>query len=90
MKELGQRCGLDESTFVLHYQNTKRITERVPKYSLLSSHTGRHPSVTQSLERGIPIEALQKFTTHKDLKTLMRYAKEADAQKKVQMEKARD
>lgn len=36
----------------------------------------------------MPIEVIQKFTTHKDLKTLMRYAEVADAQKKLQMEKA--
>ncbi|UOQ64801.1 site-specific integrase [Hymenobacter volaticus] len=88
VKELGQHCGIDKSILVVHYQGTKRIMERVPKYSLLSSHTGRRTFVTQSLERGMPIEVLQKFTTHKDLKTLMRYAKVADEQKKLQMEKA--
>ncbi|WP_280640578.1 tyrosine-type recombinase/integrase [Hymenobacter volaticus] len=62
--------------------------EELDPHDLLSSHTRRRTFVTQSLERGMPIEVLQKFTTHKDLKTLMRYAKVADAQKKVQMEKA--
>jgi site-specific recombinase XerD len=88
VKELGQHCGIDKSTLVVHYQGNKRIAERVPKYTLLSSHTGRRTFVTQSLERGMPIEVVQKCTTHKDLKTLMRYVKVADAQKKLQMEKA--
>ena len=88
VKELGEHCGIDKSTLVVHYQGAKRTAERVPKYRLLSSHTGRRTFVTQSLERGMPIEVVQTHTTHKDLKSLMRYAKVADAQKKLQMEKA--
>jgi site-specific recombinase XerD len=88
VKELGQHCGLDKSTLVVHYQGSKRIEKRVPKYTLLSSHTGRRTFVTQSLERGMALEVVQKFTTHKDIKTLMRYAKVADEQKKLQMGKA--
>ncbi|GAB3869195.1 tyrosine-type recombinase/integrase [Hymenobacter segetis] len=88
VKELGQYCGIDKSTLVVHYQGSKRIEKRVPKYTLLSSHTGRRTFVTQSLERGMSLEVVQKFTTHKDIKTLMRYAKVADEQKRQQMDKA--
>ncbi|TGE18992.1 site-specific integrase [Hymenobacter elongatus] len=88
IKQLGQHCGLDKSTLVVHYQGSKRIEKRVPKYTLLSSHTGRRTFVTQSLERGMALEVVQKFTTHKDIKTLMRYAKIADEQKRQQMDKA--
>ncbi|SHI90225.1 Site-specific recombinase XerD [Hymenobacter daecheongensis DSM 21074] len=88
VKDLGQHCGIDKSTLVVRYQGSKRVEERVPKYTLLSSHTGRRTFVTQSLERGMGVEVVQKFTGHKDLKTVMRYAKVADEQKKSQMNKA--
>ncbi|MBH8567664.1 site-specific integrase [Microvirga sp. STS02] len=88
VKELGQYCGIDKSTLVVHYQGSKRIEERVPKFSLLSSHTGRHTFVTQSLERGMSLEVVQKFTGHKDLKSLLGYAKVVDKRKKSEMENA--
>jgi site-specific recombinase XerD len=88
VKELGQLCGIDKPTLVVRYRGSKRIEERVPKYSLLSSHTGRHTFATQSLERGMSIEVLQKNTGHKDLKSLMPYAKVADERKKNEMKEA--
>jgi site-specific recombinase XerD len=88
VKELGQHCGIDKPTLVVRYRGSKRSQETVPKYELLSSHTGRRTFVTQSLERGMGLEVVQKFTGHKDLKTVMRYAKVADEQKKSQMDKA--
>ncbi|WP_165370383.1 site-specific integrase [Hymenobacter persicinus] len=88
VKELGQYCGIDKPTLVVRYRGSKRIEERVPKYSLLSSHIGRHTFATQSLERGMSIEVLQKNTGHKDLKSLMPYAKVADKRKKSEMKKA--
>ncbi|MCC3160874.1 tyrosine-type recombinase/integrase, partial [Hymenobacter sp. 15J16-1T3B] len=88
VKELGQHCGIDKQTLVVRYRGSKRIEDRVPKYSLLSSHTGRHTFVTQSLERGMSLEVVQKFTGHKDLKSLMGYAKVRDKRKKTEMENA--
>ncbi|RYU81835.1 site-specific integrase [Hymenobacter persicinus] len=88
VKELGQYCGLDAPVQVVHYQGSQRIEHWQPKYELLSSHTGRRTFVTQSLERGMAPAIIMKFTGHKDIKTLMRYVKVADTEKRAQMEKA--
>ncbi|WP_235917511.1 tyrosine-type recombinase/integrase [Hymenobacter busanensis] len=88
VKELGQHCGLDTPVQVVHYRGSQRVEEWLPKHELLSSHTGRRTFVTQSLERGMPPAVIMKFTGHKDIKTLMRYVKVADAEKRSQMEKA--
>lgn len=88
VKELGRYCGLDTPVQVVHYQGSQRVEQWLPKHELLSSHTGRRTFVTQSLERGMAPAVIMKFTGHKDLKTLMRYVKVADAEKRTQMEKA--
>lgn len=88
VKELGKHCGIDKPTLVVHYRGSKRIEERVPKYTLLSSHTGRRTFVTQCIERGMSLEMIREFTGHKDISALLRYAKIANQHKTIQMEKA--
>jgi integrase len=88
VKEVGQVCGIDEPTEITKYIGSKRVEKRVPKYKLLSSHTGRRTFVTQSLERGMNAQQIMSITGHKDVKTMMKYVKITDTVKQVAMSKA--
>lgn len=69
------KIGIDK--IVSHYEKRHGlISERkIPKYDLITSVTGRRTFITHSLKDGIPMEVLMKSTGHKDIKTLLRYAK---------------
>jgi site-specific recombinase XerD len=88
VKEVGKVCGIDEPTEITKYIGSKRVEKRVPKYELLSSHTGRRTFVTQSLERGMNAQQIMSITGHKDVKTMMKYVKITDTVKQVAMSKA--
>ncbi|AIZ64209.1 hypothetical protein PK28_11880 [Hymenobacter sp. DG25B] len=62
VKESGKFCGIDSPIQVVRYQGSKRVEQWLPKYELLSSHTGRHTFVIQSLLQGMPPAVLMKFT----------------------------
>lgn len=88
VKELAQMAGLDEICEVTQFRGSKRISRAVPKYALISSHTGRRTFVTQSLERGMRPEVVMQITGHKDYKSFNKYIKVTDRQKVVEMKKA--
>lgn len=75
IKDVLMKIGIDEN-FKLYEKRYGKVEEIIiPKYSLVTSVTGRRTFITQSLEDGIPYEVLMKSTGHKDIKTLMRYAR---------------
>jgi hypothetical protein len=75
IKDVLMKIGIVEN-FKLYEKRYGKVEEIiVPKYSLVTSVTGRRTFITQSLEDGIPYEVLMKSTGHKDIKTLMRYAR---------------
>ncbi len=88
VKEVGKVCGIDDPTEMIKYVGTKRVEKTVPKYELLSSHTGRRTFITLSLEKGMRAETVMKISGHKDMKTLMRYVKITDKIKEVEMNQA--
>ncbi len=47
----------------------------VPKYELITTHTGRRTFVTLSLEKGVRPEVLMRITGHKDMRTMKKYIK---------------
>lgn len=49
-----------------------RVMKRpLPKWELLTMHTARHTSATQSLLRGISVEVLQKVLGHSRIQITM-------------------
>ncbi len=75
IKEVLMKIGLDENFKFYEKRYGKVEGKSVPKYSLVSSATGRRTFITQSLKEGIPYEVLMKSTGHRDIKSLMRYAR---------------
>ena len=69
------KIGIDK--IVTHYEKRHGLINeiKIPKFKLITSVTGRRTFITHSLKDGIPMEVLMKSTGHKDIKTLLRYAK---------------
>ena len=50
------------------------VTHRyVPKYSVISAHSGRRSFCTNSYNKGVPPEIIRNISGHKSIKTLMGY-----------------
>jgi len=56
--------------------NKKEEVTYVPKYNLISSHTGRRTYITINLNNGVRVDLLMKTTGHKKFDTLKKYIKQ--------------
>jgi integrase len=90
IKEICQIVGINDSIEIIRYKGAKRIEETLPKYSLITAHTGRRTFVTLSLEKGMNAEEVKSITGHKDYKSFSRYVKVTENRKKLVMQKAWD
>jgi integrase len=73
IKDVARMAELDTPTEHVEYRGSQRTSETLPKYELISSHTGRRTFVTLSLEGGLSWETIMKATGHKDFKSFRRY-----------------
>ena len=78
LKELCKKAGIDTPTEDNSYRGGERITETVPKWQLISSHSGRRSFVTLALESGLPWNVVMAATGHKDFKSFRRYIHTTD------------
>lgn len=81
------RLSIDTPTIKEYYQGEKLITEEVPKYEIIASHSARRTFVVQSLLKGVPPMVVIRWTGHKDLQSLAPYIAIADTQRKNEMQK---
>jgi integrase len=64
---------------------------RFSVWSILeSTHTARHTFITLSLEQGIRPEIIMQRTSHKDIKTMMKYVKITSKIAELEMSRAWD
>ncbi|MBQ0158008.1 MAG: tyrosine-type recombinase/integrase [Bacteroidales bacterium] len=85
IKEVGKACGIDAIVSQSHYVGGNMITERVPKYMLLSSHTGRRTFICNALMLGISPNVVMQWTGHNDYNAMKPYIDIADEAKKSAM-----
>jgi integrase len=90
IKEVLQEIGLDTPEQVISYKKGVRIETTVPKYELVTSHTGRRTFITQCIMRGIPIPVIRSMTGHKDLKSFQKYIRITNNDKRNEMMKWED
>ena len=87
VKELCQKAGIDEPFDVDRFVGNEKTTLTVPKYELVSTHTGRRTFATSLLEKGVPAEVVMRFTGHRDYKSFSKYV---NVPKRSQMEMVRN
>ena len=90
IKEICQIVGINDCIEIIRYKGAKRIEETLPKYSLITAHTGRRTFVTLSLEKGMNAEEVKSITGHKDYKSFSRYVKVTEKRKILVMQKTWD
>lgn len=73
IKEVCRRAGFTEDVRVTKSRGTERITETVPKYKLISSHTARRTGATLLSQTGVSLQSLMLITGHKSLAAIQRY-----------------
>lgn len=87
LKELCKEVGLDEPTTITLKRGGKREEETVPKYELISTHTGRRTFITLALEGNMRAEMVMSITGHKDYQSFKKYIKITDKMKEREMER---
>lgn len=75
IKEVGKMAGIDGMVTINRNVGGKTVTESVPKYSLITTHTARRSFATNAYKSGIPTIAIMKITGHREESTFLRYIK---------------
>ncbi len=83
VKELCEKAEIKEPFEKHIYKGRDKTVLVVPKYELISTHTGRRTFATNLLSRGVPAEVVMNFTGHRDYKSFSKYV---NIPKRTQME----
>lgn len=85
MKELGKICEINTMETIIYYQGNNRIEDTIPKYELLTTHTGRRTFICNAIMLGISPNIVMKWTGHADYNAMRPYIEIADQAKKEAM-----
>ena len=88
LKELGKKCGFlnDLVTKSITKGGVKKV-EKLPKYSLLKTHTARRSFATNAFLSGFSTLSIMKITGHTTETSFMKYIKITDEQNAVHIAK---
>lgn len=75
IKELCRLAGITDEVLVNRNVGGKNIEKTLPKYKLVSSHTGRRSFATNAYKSGVPTIAIMKITGHTKESTFLKYIK---------------
>lgn len=73
VKTLCRRAGITEKVLCEYTVGTRFVRRSVPKYKLVSSHTGRRSFATNAYFAGIPTVRIMLITGHKTEQAFFRY-----------------
>ena len=76
LHELMRDIGFTEEIRLENRSGGKLITETVPKWKLIASHTARRTFATVNVMRGHNIHTIKRCTGHTDLRVLEKYVKD--------------
>lgn len=86
LKELGKLMGLTDEIEIKEEKNGRKITERVPKYTLITTHTARRSFATNLFLQGVKPEIIRAVTGHKTEKEFLNYLKLSNIQKAQELD----
>ena len=73
IKEIGKEVGIDEMILQTRTKGGMKIQKSVPKYELISTHTGRRSFATNLYLSEFPAISIMKITGHKTEEAFLRY-----------------
>ena len=75
IKEVGKLAGINDNEVITKTIGGKLTSESLPKYELISSHTGRRSFCTNMYKRGLPTLMIMSISGHKTEKSFLKYIK---------------
>jgi len=75
IKDVMKKIGINSPVYQARFYGGKKSITTVPKYTLITSHTGRRTFTTRSIENGVSHLVLMDMTGHSKVQTLARYNK---------------
>ena len=76
IKEVAAKIDIFKTEVVINSTlDGKRVSNNIPKYELISNHTGRRSFATNAALKGISYQAIMPITGHKTEKSFLRYIK---------------
>jgi len=73
LKELCELAGINESFETFEFRGNKKISNTVPKWKLIGTHTARRTFATNLLLQGVPSQVVMEYTGHADIKSFQKY-----------------
>ena len=75
IKIIGQATGIDELIEKPTKKDGKKIIEKIPKYNMISNHTGRRSFCTNAFKRNVPPAHIMPISGHKTERAFYTYIK---------------
>src|SRR5690606_2928399 len=75
LTELFKLIGLNEEIEIIRFRGSERITKLVPKWELLTAHSGRKSFASMLLEKGVQPQIIMELGGWTDFKSFQRYIK---------------
>ena len=75
LTELFKLIGLNEEIEIIRFRGSERITKLVPKWALLTAHSGRKSFASMLLEKGVQPQIIMELGGWTDFKSFQRYIK---------------
>lgn len=75
LKDVCRIAGINESVTFFQVRGEVRKQITLPKYKLITSHTGRRSFATNAFKAGVPTISIMKITGHKTERSFLKYIK---------------
>ena len=84
IKEVCFLADITQPERITQYRGAERIEQSLPKYKLISTHTGRRTFICNALKMGISVTTVMLMTGHSDFKAMQPYiSASANAQREA-------
>ena len=83
LKELCQLAGIDSPVTIVRNKAGKTVSETLPKWNAVTTHTLRATAATNLYKMGVPPKTIMKFGGWRDEKVFQRYIRLVDEEHTV-------
>lgn len=87
LKAMAEACEINSKVEIIHFKKGERVSEIIPKYKLITTHTARKTFVCTAIRLGINPVVIMKITGHKNYNTMKPYIDAEDRVRREAMDK---